>query len=253
MKKTFYFRHDYNARNDEKLMRIRTRFNNAEGYGLFWFVVERMHEAEDGYLDGSAIAELALSYAVPAKKVQAFIDECVAIGLFHRTETGKLYSPRVLAHIEFRRERSASGKLGAKKKWEGENSSAIAQPLQNTKGNRITVSTETDTGGEKPTPRIHGKQPDGDPITDERVESGFVVLETIVRPRRPYRRTPTRKQSMIARLKEYTLEELEEVWASMAKNRFLRGGNDSGKDYLTVDYAIRGTAVEKYFNSLRTS
>src|SRR4051812_1159511 len=126
MKKSYYFRHDYNARNDEKLLRIRTRFNNAEGYGLFWFVVERMHESADGYIDGSAIAELALSYAVPAERMIAFVDECVTIGLFYRTETGKVYSPRVLTHIEFRRERSDSGKRGAMAKMRHQNGSATA-------------------------------------------------------------------------------------------------------------------------------
>ena len=38
-KDTFYFSHDYNARNDEKIKRL-IRKHGMQGYGVFWSIVE---------------------------------------------------------------------------------------------------------------------------------------------------------------------------------------------------------------------
>ena len=41
-KDTFYFSHDYNARNDEKIKRL-IRKHGMEGYGIFWSIVEDLY------------------------------------------------------------------------------------------------------------------------------------------------------------------------------------------------------------------
>jgi len=47
MKDAFYFQHDYNARNDEKVLELRSNYG-VEGYGLFWMLLESMAETDDG-------------------------------------------------------------------------------------------------------------------------------------------------------------------------------------------------------------
>ena len=42
MKSSFYFSHDYNARNDEKIKRL-LRTHGLLGYGLFWSIVEELY------------------------------------------------------------------------------------------------------------------------------------------------------------------------------------------------------------------
>ena len=56
-KDAFYFKHDSNARNDEKLLEVRRRFG-MEGYGIYWAIIEKMREATDFQLnrDYNAIA-----------------------------------------------------------------------------------------------------------------------------------------------------------------------------------------------------
>ena len=60
-KEAFYFNHDYTARNDDKILELRANFG-AEGYGIFWMIVETMAENEHGGLNasllGGAIARL---------------------------------------------------------------------------------------------------------------------------------------------------------------------------------------------------
>ena len=49
MKESFYFSHDYNARNDQKILMLRGKFGN-EGYALFFYILETMAEESQGYI-----------------------------------------------------------------------------------------------------------------------------------------------------------------------------------------------------------
>ena len=42
-KETFYFSHDYNARNDIKIQALLVE-HGAAGYGVYWIIVEILHE-----------------------------------------------------------------------------------------------------------------------------------------------------------------------------------------------------------------
>jgi len=42
VKDTYYFSHDYNARNDEKIKRLIRKYK-MEGYGIFWAIVEDLY------------------------------------------------------------------------------------------------------------------------------------------------------------------------------------------------------------------
>ena len=44
MNTTFYFRHDYNSRSNEKLLKLQRQWG-WEGYGLYWAIIEKMYEA----------------------------------------------------------------------------------------------------------------------------------------------------------------------------------------------------------------
>jgi hypothetical protein len=47
--KSYYFSHDYNARNDEKILKLIQK-EGWEGYGLYWALIEKLYEA-GGFLD----------------------------------------------------------------------------------------------------------------------------------------------------------------------------------------------------------
>ncbi len=60
--------------------------------------------------------------------------------------------------------------------------------------------------------------------------------------------TPKRSKSICARLKDFTSNEIRMAMAQMSTNDFLRGKNEGGKDYFTIDFAMRHDKIEDYLN-----
>lgn len=113
-KDRFYFDHDYYSRNDDKILELRSDFG-AEGYGVFWMIVEAMAESETGGLKGSLTGGLSHGFGVAKDRLQAILSFCVKIDLFYETE-GYIYSKRVIAHKTYRNSLSKWGKEGAETK-----------------------------------------------------------------------------------------------------------------------------------------
>lgn len=114
-KDTFWFKHDYNARNDEKILELRSVFG-AEGYGVFWMLVESMAETEVGGLKASLIGGLSLGYGVAKERLKEIVKYCLEIELLYEKD-GLYFSGRLLKHKEERKIFSESGKNGAKIRW----------------------------------------------------------------------------------------------------------------------------------------
>lgn len=116
-KDSYYFTHDYNARNDEKILEIRSEFG-AEGYGIFWMIIETMAENNNGGVKASLIGGLSLGYGVAKILLSSIFSRCLEIGLFYE-EDGNYFSKRLLSHKEYRAELSKNGRDGAAKRWGG--------------------------------------------------------------------------------------------------------------------------------------
>ena len=114
-KDTFYFLHDYNARNDDKILELRSIYG-VEGYGVFWMIVETMAENSNGGVKASLIGGLSLGYGVAKDRLLAIFKTCIEIGLFYEKE-GNYFSKRMLTHKELRNKLSDAGKAGAEKRW----------------------------------------------------------------------------------------------------------------------------------------
>ena len=61
MKDVYYFSHDNNARNDEKILMLRAE-HGWEGYGIYWALLEMMFESSECSLSHSKIKGIAYSY-----------------------------------------------------------------------------------------------------------------------------------------------------------------------------------------------
>jgi hypothetical protein len=145
-KDTYYFSHDYNARNDEKILELRVKYG-AEGYGLFWMLVETMAENDNGGAKASLIGGLSLGYGVDKGKLLEFIRYCIDIELFYEDE-GFIFSRRMKKHKEFREKLSTKGKEGADKRWSNNappNSPPIGEGnAKERKGKEIKGNESTD-------------------------------------------------------------------------------------------------------------
>lgn len=124
IKNSNYFPHDCSARDDQKLLKVRGRFG-LEGYAIFWMCLESM-STNGGYIEPDSISGLSLTFGTSEAQLMAQLEYLCEVGLFLKNKQG-YHSPRMDEHLDFRRERSESGKRGAETRWK--DSSAIAQPM----------------------------------------------------------------------------------------------------------------------------
>lgn len=115
-KEAYYFSHDSNARNDEKIIAVRMR-HGAEGYGIYFMIIERLLESSN-YMSVKDYNIIAFDLRVDAKKVKEIVED---FGLFEFSEDKKhFFSPglnnRVRQLDEMRKKLSEAGKKGAKTK-----------------------------------------------------------------------------------------------------------------------------------------
>jgi hypothetical protein len=115
MKETFYFSHDYNARNDDKLLELRDKYKN-EGYAVYFYCIETMAERGDGYILPTLIGGLSLGYGVAKEWLIEFLDCCVSIKLLNKDEKG-YFSQRMIEHLNTRNMFREQGIKGAKIRW----------------------------------------------------------------------------------------------------------------------------------------
>ena len=140
-KDTFYFLHDYNARNDPKILELRSEFG-LEGYGIYWCLVETMAEDENGYVMASLMGGLSVGYGIPKARLMQIVKFMLEIGLLHEDEAG-IYSPRLLEYKKFRKLLSDKGKEGAQVRWK--NSPPNSPPNANKrKGKERKIKKEND-------------------------------------------------------------------------------------------------------------
>ena len=85
MKKAYYFSHDRNARNDEKIMKLRSEYG-WEGYGLYFALLEILFETEKQKISFDNIKFLSYNLNVKQKKLEQFINYCCTVELLKKDE-----------------------------------------------------------------------------------------------------------------------------------------------------------------------
>ena len=111
-RKTNYFPHDSNARNDEKVIRLRMK-HGAAGYGIYFMILERLREEAD-YMSAKDYNMIAFDLRVDAAIVKSVVED---FGLFTFTDDGKCFysdsfARRMYVMEEARSRRSVAGKKG---------------------------------------------------------------------------------------------------------------------------------------------
>ena len=114
-KDAYYFKHDSNACNDEKLLVVR-RMHGMEGYGTYWGIIEKLRESKDYTLskDYDSISwELRVDEDIVKKIVENY-------GLFTVTDD-KFYSARLCGDMvewdEKKEARRQAGIIGMQSRW----------------------------------------------------------------------------------------------------------------------------------------
>ncbi len=119
LNKSYYFQHDYNAANDEKILYLRSIYG-MQGYGLYWYLIELMHQSPDSKLKCKLINGIAYQLNIDIDMLLSFYNNCIDIELFV-TDENFYWSERVLSNKELQDEKrklkSFAGKKGMEKRW----------------------------------------------------------------------------------------------------------------------------------------
>lgn len=118
MKDAFYFPHDNNARNDDRILTIRAEFENEKGYAWYFWILESMAESSEGRLMRGALGGLELGLNVPAGSLKPFVERCIDIGLFEADEH-RFWSPRMVKQKATRQAILDGASRGGKARWGG--------------------------------------------------------------------------------------------------------------------------------------
>ena len=114
MKKT-YFNHDSTARNDYRIIKMRSKLG-MEAYGVFWALLEMLF-TEENKLCVDEYDTLEIILKCDAKILKQVIED---FDLFV-IQDGCFYSKRLNEHIETINNKSAKAKESASKRWNNAN------------------------------------------------------------------------------------------------------------------------------------
>ena len=117
IKTTNYFSHDSNARNDEKVIRLRMK-HGAAGYGTYFMILERLRE-ERNYMSAKDYNMIAFDLRVDASVVKSVVED---FGLFAFTEDGKRFysesfSRRMGVKDALKKKQEEGGRRAMEKRW----------------------------------------------------------------------------------------------------------------------------------------
>ncbi|RUP38244.1 MAG: DUF4373 domain-containing protein [Acinetobacter sp.] len=139
-KDTIYFNHDFNSRNDNKIIKLRKKYK-WDGYGVFWATLEIMRETTDGMQTYSDCIDNAFQLNLDEEWYTVFINDCIEFGLFIR-KGEYVYSQRLLSDIEHMKSKSKKASASASARWDkvkGEKS----------EGNAIALPTHSDSNAKE--------------------------------------------------------------------------------------------------------
>lgn len=112
MRKTYYFSHDYNARNDPKMIKLLMNHGIA-GIGIFWNIAEMLYE-QNGYLEISEYNRIAFELRTDENIIKEIIEKS---GLFKLNAT-KFFSESILRRLKMIKNKSEQAKKSVGYRWE---------------------------------------------------------------------------------------------------------------------------------------
>lgn len=120
-KDVYYFSHDCNARNDDKILAMRSVYG-LEGYAMFFMIVEILREQHEYKLKLTKYVwkTLAMQLSVEESRVKKFVDDCVNEFELLRIEDNFLLSESLVNRMNLFKEISEIRSQAAKKRWESQ-------------------------------------------------------------------------------------------------------------------------------------
>lgn len=115
MKETFYFPHDYNSSEDEKILKLLSVLG-WEGYGLYWGIIEKLASSSEAKLKLSDLEYIAFGMRTQCERITNVVRD---YNLFI-IEGDYFWSNRLVAFFKEKEKKSAKAKESAKVRWASE-------------------------------------------------------------------------------------------------------------------------------------
>lgn len=120
-----YFSHDYNARNDTKLVKLFMKYK-LEGIGAYWCIIEMLYE-EGGYLLRSEYERIAFELRTEKSVIKSIIED---FELFQK-DAKKFWSITALERLNKRIEKSEKARESVQKRWKKYERNTNVKQLKN--------------------------------------------------------------------------------------------------------------------------
>ena len=139
--KSNYFSHDSNARNSDKLIRLRMRWK-AAGYGVYFMILERLRE-EPNYMSVKDYNMIAFDLREDASMIKSVVED---FGLFVFTDDGKYFysesfNRRMAVKDEKARKQSEAGRKAMQRRWgKARTADAPNEPISSGKPAELVTS-----------------------------------------------------------------------------------------------------------------
>ena len=111
-KDAYYFSHDSNARNDEKILSLRMQFG-MEGYGIYWAIIEMLRDSTD-YRMQTQFERIAFELHADSVRVESILQD---FELFE-SDGEYFWSESLLRRMQIKEEKSKKASLSAKSRWD---------------------------------------------------------------------------------------------------------------------------------------
>jgi hypothetical protein len=144
-KETFWFRHDYDAADDDRTM-VMIEQLGLEGYGIYWVLIEKLRGRKDYKMPFSIIPSLARRYMTTPEKMKTVI---MQYGLFQYDDEGFFYSESLIRRMnaleELKQRRAIAGKKAVEARWSKEKDTKCIANEYESYSKRIANEQQTNT------------------------------------------------------------------------------------------------------------
>ena len=176
-KETFYFSHDYNAREDEKIKELVYQYGMT-GYGIYWAIVEMLYQNANALRTNYARIAFDLDQTHHTT-IEGVITE---FELFKFSEDGEyFYSESIERRLEKRNEKSEKARQSALNRWNKSENNANALQTHNDsnaiKESKVKESKVNNISFKKETKEISPKDLIEDDLVNPEIEQRKKVAQ----------------------------------------------------------------------------
>ncbi|GAB7387404.1 hypothetical protein BSNK01_12400 [Bacillaceae bacterium] len=128
MKDAYYFPHDSNARNDTKILSMRSVYG-AEGYGWYWIIIEMLREEKDYKIKMSKYVwnALAMQMQCDCNAAKKFVEDCINEFELFKSDGEYFWSESLIRRMKNKDEKSEKARKAAIARWEKSSNDAASE------------------------------------------------------------------------------------------------------------------------------